>query len=216
MSTALKSRNSLGLYGLMAGNLGLFYGAVQHNAILSFDWADLLKRANEAIPAGLGIALTGILNAQLTPLAKARFVFLKWKDPLPGSEAFSKYGPSDSRVDMEALKANWGPLPTAPAKQNALWYRMYKTVESSSSVLHAHHSFLFARDYSCLGLLLLITLTPVAYFEIQSVATVILYAAILVLQVVLSSRAARTHGFRFVTNVLAACAASQPPRGEPT
>jgi len=91
----------------------------------------------------VGIALTGVLNAQLSAEAKARIVFLRWRDPLPGSEAFTKHALSDPRIDMAALKATLGPLPVAPREQNALWYKLYKTVGSEPAVSQVHRAFLF-------------------------------------------------------------------------
>jgi hypothetical protein len=121
MAISLKGQNSPGLYALMAANLAFFYGVVQHNVILAGNWAEIVGRLSGIVPAGVGIALTGVLNAQLPADAKARIVFLRWHDPLPGSEAFTKHGPSDARVDMGALERAVGPLPTAPREQNALW-----------------------------------------------------------------------------------------------
>jgi len=44
-----------------------------------------VRQIGEVISAGIGIALTSVLNAQLSPEAKARVVFLRWRDPFPGS-----------------------------------------------------------------------------------------------------------------------------------
>ena len=39
---------------------------------------------------------------------KARLVFLRWKNALPGHRAFSIYGLSDPRVDMDRIKKSLG------------------------------------------------------------------------------------------------------------
>ena len=155
---SLKGQNNLGLYGVMALNLAVFYGVVQYEAVLTGDWVSLIERASAVIPAGVGLVLTGVLNAQLSSTAKARILFLRWRDPLPGSEAFSKHGPSDARVDMAALEASLGPLPTAAREQNALWYKLYTSVSSNPAVTQVHRAFLFARDYAGLAGLAVVVL----------------------------------------------------------
>jgi len=100
MAMSLKGQNSLGLYALLTANVALFYAVVQHDAILVGNWSEVASRIADIIPAGIGIALTGVVSAQLPADAKARIVFLRWRDPLPGSEAFTRHGPSDPRVDM--------------------------------------------------------------------------------------------------------------------
>lgn len=208
MSLSLKGQNSAGLYALMAANLALFYGVVQHDAILAGDWAETASRLAEAIPAGLGLALTGLLNAQLPAEAKARIVFLRWRDPLPGSEAFTKHGPADPRVDVAALESAFGPLPVMPREQNALWYKLYKSVSSDASVTQVHRAFLFTRDYACLALFAWVVLGAAGFVQIPSVRTALGYVAVLGAQFLLARRAARTHGVRLVTTVLALKSAS--------
>ena len=203
MAVSLKGQNSPGLYALMAANLALFYGVVQHDVILAGNWAEAARRLGEVVHAGIGIALTGVLNAQLPADAKARIVFLRWRDPLPGSEAFTKHGPSDPRVDMAALERAFGPLPTAPREQNALWYKMYKSAVSEPAVSQVHRVFLFTRDYACLSLFALAVLGVAGFVQIPSRATAIRFLAVLAAQFLLARRAARNHGVRFVTTVLA-------------
>jgi hypothetical protein len=203
MAISLKGQNSPGLYALMAANLALFYGIVQHDAILAGNWAEAARRIGEVVPAGIGLALTGVLNAQLPADAKARIVFLRWRDPLPGSQAFTVQGPSDPRVDMAALERSFGPLPTAPREQNALWYRLYKSVASEPAVTQVHRAFLFTRDYACLALFALFVLGVAGFVQTPSRVTAIGFLAVLVVQFLLARRAARNHGMRFVTTVLA-------------
>src|SRR5712671_5918274 len=45
-----------------------------------------------------------IVNGLLSAETKARLVFLRMKDALPGHRAFSKYAASDPRVDISNLK----------------------------------------------------------------------------------------------------------------
>jgi hypothetical protein len=73
---------------------------------------------------------------------KCTLVYWRRYGWLPGCEVFSKYGPEDPRIEMEVLQRNFGPLPTDSAKQNALWYRLYKEVESQPEISEAQRNFL--------------------------------------------------------------------------
>jgi hypothetical protein len=77
MSRSLKDQNNLGLYGLMAANLVVFYSFVQGDALVGGDVTELLRGVGKAVPAGLGLALTAIVNAQLSAEAKSKVVFLR-------------------------------------------------------------------------------------------------------------------------------------------
>lgn len=208
MAGSLKEENSLRLYGLMAGNLIAFYTLVKGSAILAGDWSAAVQDLGQALPAGLGLVLTGIVNAQLSADAKARVVFLRWRDPLPGCEAFTRHAHSDHRVDLNALQRQHGPLPTDPRQQNVLWYKLYKSVDSEPAVIQAHRAFLFTRDYTCIALMMLVVLGGIGLWQISSTKGALLYIGGLALQSALAGRAARNHGRRFVSTVLALKGAS--------
>lgn len=187
----------------MAGNLILFYAMLKGQLLLAGDWAVAIQDSSQALPAGLGLVLTGILNAQLSANTKSRIVFLRWRNPLPGCEAFSRYARSDPRVDLVALGNQYGPLPTDPRTQNTLWYKLYKTVEMEPAVVQAHRAFLFARDYTCIALMILVTFGGAALFQMSSMKVVLLYIVGLAFQLLIAGQAARNHGRRFVSTVLA-------------
>lgn len=213
MPTSLKGQNLPGLYALMAANLAVFYGVVQHDALVGADWVELAGRLGETVPAAVALALTGVLNALLSPEAKARIVFFRWRDPLPGAEAFTRHAQDDPRVDLAALQTACGPLPVTPREQNALWYRLYKSVEADPSVTQVHRAFLFTRDYACLGLCMCVVLGVAGFVQIPSTRTALGYFALLVAQFLLARRAARNHGVRFVTTVLALKSAGVTVKG---
>jgi hypothetical protein len=128
---------------------------------------------------------------------------MRWRNPLPGCEAFSRYAKGDERIDFSALERLWGPLPENPREQNALWYRLYKSVDLDPSVEQVHRSFLFTRDYACLALMLAVVLGLVGFVQIPSKRIAAVYFFVLVLQFLVAGQAARIHGKRFVTTVLA-------------
>jgi hypothetical protein len=203
MADSLNDKNKLALYGLMAANIALYYGVVQNDAILAGNWVSLVRNVGEVLPAGLGIILTGVINAQIPPEMKARIVFMSWNNPLPGCKAFTRHAKSDPRVDITCLELTYGPLPTDPREQNALWYKLYKSIEQEPSVRQVHRAFLFTRDYTSLALMLMVVLGIAGFFQIPSTRTAIFYLTVLLFQFVLAGQAARNHGKRFVTTVLA-------------
>lgn len=208
MSDSLKDYK-LALFGLMAANIAFYYAVVQNNAILAGDWVSLAKNLEGALPAGLGLVLTGVVNAQLSPEMKARVVFMSWRDPLPGCKAFTCHARSDARVDVACLELTYGPLPTAPREQNALWYKLYKTIEQEPAVRQAHRAFLFTRDYASLALMFAAVLGVAGFIQIPSTRVALIYLGLLLLQFALAGQAARNHGKRFVTTVLAIKGAAQ-------
>jgi hypothetical protein len=205
---SLKDGTRLMLYVVMLANLSVFYTIVQHNAIVTGTWLDLLRNGSSALPAGIGLILTGILNAQLSADMKSRIVFLRWRNPLPGCEAFSRHAKEDPRIDLSAIQRLCGNLPEDPREQNSLWYRLYKSVESEPSVAQVHRSFLFARDYACMSLMFAVTLGTLAFFQFSSRGLAVFYFAALAIQFLLASQAARNHAKRFVTTVLSIKAAT--------
>jgi hypothetical protein len=207
VARSLKVQNQLRLAAILAANLAAFFTAVHSDALVGSNWNDLVGGVNDAFPAGLGIALLGVINSQLSPEAKARIIFFRWTNPLPGSEAFSKHAKADQRIDLSSLQKQYGPLPRSGAEQNKLWYRLYKTVESEPSVQDAHRDYLFARDYACLSLMMIPLLGVLGFSQIKSPGTAVVYLVLLIVQLVLAWRAARNNGIRFVKNVLAVKAA---------
>lgn len=199
----LKDKNRLKLATVMSVNFILFYGFTQNGSLLTGQWSNLLDEITKILPAGIGLTLIGIINGQFSADLKSRIVFLRWKNPLPGCDAFTHYATADPRVDLVSIENKCGPLPTDPAKQNALWYKLYKTVETDASVIQAHRDFLFARDYASLALMMGIVLGVLGFILIPSTSTAFLFEALLAAQFLLAARAGRNHGKRLVTTVLA-------------
>jgi hypothetical protein len=207
-ATSLKDRNARALYSLLAFNVAAFYALAHLDAIAAGDWAKVASGWTAMLPSGVGVALTGLLNNLISSDTKAKLVFWRWHDPLPGSEAFTRHGPKDHRVDMAALAAQHGPLPTDPKGQNILWYRLFKSVSTEPSVEQAHRLYLLARDYAFMALVMVVVLGTAAAIFIRPIFTAEIYVLLLVIQWGITTRAANVGGHRFVTNVLAQKGAS--------
>jgi hypothetical protein len=134
---------------------------------------------------------------------KSMLVYWKPRGVLPGSEAFTKHGPGDNRIDMTSLKKHVGKLPTDPAEQNSRWYKLYKMVANESEVLEAHKLFLMYRDMAVMSLPLCVLVPAAAYGMGASTKATALAAVLLIAQYLLAAMSARWSGIRFVCNVLA-------------
>ena len=138
MAYSLKAVNNYPLLLVTLLNLAAYFIIVKSGSVATKGLMVLIRDWNDALPAGIGVLITGLINAQLSSDMKARLVFWRWCHPLPGCEAFSRHALHDVRIDFSALERKFNPLPTASRDQNALWYKMYKTVERDPSVTYAH------------------------------------------------------------------------------
>ena len=196
----LKDRYQKHLWVFIGLNLGVFWFLL----VSGGNVLGLLDRLSDVslttgVLALLSPIVVIVLNGLLTPLAKARLVFLRWHHPLPGSRAFSRYAHLDHRIDLSRLPES----PSTPEEENRVWYRLFKQVEEQPSVAGAHHAYLFTRDISGLAFLFLMAFGPIAIATSPDTRVALGYAVCLVVQYALAALAAGNYGRRFVTNVLA-------------
>ena len=203
MSKSLKERVSGKLLAVILANLAIYFALLNAEILTTSGWRTALKEIGDLIPIAVGLALMTVANGLLNPQTKARLVFWRWKNPLPGSRAFSVHANHDPRIDPVALQRLMGEIPSDEAEQNSAWYRMYKTVDSDSSVAHAHKDYLFTRDYACLSVLMLVGLGGLGLMQIYDFWHSILYLSLLAAQYLVVRFVAANYGRRFVTTVLA-------------
>jgi hypothetical protein len=170
---------------------------------------DILQKLREALaPGAISLAVIAIARIVLLGLVPSRLrdrlIHWRWRHPLPGAQAFTKFGPADPRVDMDKLESIYGPLPTDPKQQGALFYRIYSANAARAGVLDAHKSYLAARDIGTINLLMFVLLSPPAYWATEDLLRTGAYAVTLLLSYVLTSLAAQAYGARLVENTLAA------------
>jgi len=208
-STSLKDQNALTIRLFVGGvvlvflafhlGAGVLTGGLNLEALA--DSLDPLRLSASAIGGVLSLLL---LNLLPTPV-KGMLVYWRRRNVLPGSRAFTDLGPKDERVDMDALRRTYGPLPTEPATQNKLWYRIYQKREDRPGVRDAQRSYLLYRDLASVSLLLLGLLVVASAVLLRLPGRVEwVFACLLVGVYVLAAINARNSGHRFVTNVLAA------------
>ncbi|WP_206733712.1 hypothetical protein [Pseudoxanthomonas composti] len=195
------------LFAALAANLALYYALVKGLSFSEFKMETATAHLSALLPGGLAVALCGILNSQLTYLQKARIVFLRWRDPLPGCRAFSHYVAKDPRIDMKAVRAKWSPLPKGAQQQNALWYRIYQQEQGTEAVNHLNRHWLFARDYASICVLLLIALGALGIYQMPSALSWFVFVGIVLTQFFFARRSAVNHAERFILTVIAQAAA---------
>ena len=212
-SKSLKDQYRAQLWLVIALNVIVFHAVLRAGPIADQGWAEFAPSALSLVPAGLALAVTSVANGLLDPAAKARLVFLRWHDPLPGSRAFSKWAATDPRIDPARLKKRLGKaFPSGASAENRAWYKFYKEVEHDPAVQHAHRDFLFTRDYAALSALFFAGFTGAAIVRLPDPGLVIGYGLCLALQYLAVRRAAAVYGVRFVTTVLARAADRAPSR----
>ena len=209
-ATSLKETYRRQLQGFVALNALLFFVLFSGEDMIS---AIQLRQFEGLISpkAVLGLMLplvTLVLDGIVSADTKAILIYWRLRNPLPGSEAFTKHGPADTRVDMRSLERVYGPFPILANEQNQLWYRLFKAAEGQPSVSQAHRTSLLTRDLASLGF----ALAPLgailgAALRVGMLPWAIL-VAVLTVQFFVLRQVAANSGRRFVTTVLAETAAS--------
>jgi hypothetical protein len=205
LAKSLKEQNRWQIWLIIALNSLLLYGATAATATKFADLCSTLPDTGKLVPFGLAVVVATVMNGLLDPnTTKARLVFLRWRDPLPGSRAFSKYVTADPRIDPAKVETAVGsPLPIEPVQQNRTWFRLYKAVENDPAVLQVHRDFLLTRDYTSLATLFLVIYGTASVFVVPSTKILLIYLLFLVLQYIMARQAASRYGVRMVTTVLA-------------
>jgi hypothetical protein len=212
MAKSIKDQNRWQLWLAIVANVTAFYVLMQWDDITASGIKVLISRAGNILPVALAVVVTTVINGLLSSEAKARIVFLRWKDALPGHRAFTEHAPKDTRIDLQRLtKACGNKLPTDPADQNRTWYRLYKSVEKHPSVEQVQRDYLLMRDYAAFSAICIVVFGVAAFVALPSAQVSLLYIALLVVQFLLARQAAMNYGNRFVTTVMAEKATSPTP-----
>jgi hypothetical protein len=210
---SLKTQNAVRLALLLIANLAVFAAATRGDSLLSGLSAKSMDDLRQLIPAGLAATVVGLLTSQIPSETKARLIFMRRRDPLPGCRAFTHYAQQDARIDTQRLTQIVVNLPSEPREQNATWYRLYRAVQEDPAVIDAHRQFLFARDYATMMVMLALALLPLAVFLSDGARPVLVLGALFLIQTAIAIRAARVNGERLVCNVLALTTATGGTRG---
>lgn len=146
----------------------------------------------------LSLVLAYVFPSEL----KHKLVFLRWKNPLPGTRVFTDLLGKDNRINREDLVTQYGSLPTKAEEQNALWYKIYKKKQADKVVLNSHGRWLLFRDIFSVALIVFLPANIFTYWHSGLFAGLIFSSLYLTL-LISSGVCARNTGIRFTCNVLA-------------
>jgi hypothetical protein len=202
---SLKEQNRLQVWLFVLINSIVLYGITQTDAVRFADLCSIFTDMSKLVPVALAVGIATVLNGLLDPNSvKARLVFLRWRDTLPGHRAFSGYMHDDPRIDpVQIEKLVGSPLPVEPTRQNRVWFGLYKTVENDPAVLQVHRDFLLTRDFTGLSVLFFLFYGAGGFIAAPSTKVAIIYLGVLFLQYLIVRQAASRYGIRMVTTVLA-------------
>lgn len=211
---SLKEQNAGLIRAAMIGHVVAFaWIAAEPLHLLSMDGRMLVARLEEAAAPGtaaLGLIVVAslLLLGLIKPDWRDRIMHWRWRDPLPGSRAFTSVGPQSSHVDMAVLETKYGPLPLAGREQNQLFYRIYRAFRDDVAVLDAHGRYLAARDIGTITALVMIPLPWLAWWASGNGMRALAYGGVLLVVYVLCVVAAKNYSWRMVQHVLALASSS--------
>lgn len=206
MNKSLVEQNRPTLNTFVAANAVLVYLVLvgySPDATVASIIETLLKSAAAMTLFGI---LTILFGGLFSPVAKSRIVFFSWNHAMPGHKAFTDQVLKDPRIDGDALKKKLGgQFPVEPKQQNEKWYQLYKKHDSSPSITQAHASYLLTTEMTIVSLIMLVVygIGVAVRPEVAKSAYYVHLWVLLLVQLALTWKAARTYGLSFVANVLA-------------
>ena len=210
VAKSLKEQNNIKIWMFIAVNILVFYSVLVSGKIELTGLKEALINAATLVPAAIAGALATAINALPSSQMKARLVYMRWTNPLPGHRVFTRYAPQDPRIDMDRLQQIVGTIPTDEAEQNRVWYRLYKPVADQPLISAVHRDFLLMRDFTALSAILILVMAPLAAYLIADKRVAASFGLLLVVELLFFGRAAANCGIRMATNVLATVAATSP------
>jgi len=147
----------------------------------------------------LTLVFTGLISSE----NKARLVYWRLKNALPGHRVFSTLVKRDSRIDIQNLNRKMGGLPQEPKEQNIKWYSIYKQYSESITVKEEHRNYLLSRDLCSISFLFtLFGPWGIIIFQ-QTWKWALVYFVVMFTHYFILALVAKNHGNRFVCNVIA-------------
>lgn len=206
MNISLKAWNVPKLLVVWVLNVAVFSGIV--TGVLDIRDLDALwvLLSEVATDPGAGLPYTGLLtvvsifNGAVPRPVKECLVF--WPAPRPGSRAFSHFMLKDSTINRKALQENFGPLPSDPDEQNALWVTWLHEFDNDARVRPAYGLYLFARDWTTVAAITFVLASPIAIWLTADAERALWYAVVLLGQWLFARWLARVQGEQLVMSVM--------------
>ena len=206
MNISLKTRNIPKLLIVWAVNMAVFSGVVA-GGLDVWDVEALRALAGQiAQDPGAGwpyvglVTIVSIFNGSVPRLIKERLVF--WAKHRPGCRAFSELMLKDSTIDRKALQEHFGPLPTDPDEQNALWVKWLNEFSDDIRVGSTYGMYLFTRDWTTIAAITFAVATPAALWFSEDTVGALAYGGFVLLQYAFAAWVARVQGEQLVMSVM--------------
>lgn len=177
--------------------LGIFIFQISLSGFkIGFDFQSIALMHNTPVLLVLLIlGLFGFLSRNL----KNTLVHLKIKNPLPGSQCFSKWIKHDPRINTQKLKEKIGSFPKSPKEQNTKWYELYQQVKDKPEIIIAQRKYLLFRDLAILHFFLLIFIGTADLIIFNSFVLILYFFSLFCIL----SKIARNYGVEFVKTTIA-------------
>ena len=206
MKISLKTINIPKLLAVWVVNVAVFSDVV--SGVLDVRGIEALRAlaAEIANNPGAGwpyiglVTIVSIFNGSVPRRVKERLVF--WTKIRPGCRAFSELMLTDSTIDRNALQEHFGPLPTDPDKQNALWVKWLNEFSEDARVRSTYGMYLFTRDWTTIAAMTLVVATPAALWLSDDTVRALSYAGFVLLQYAVATWVARVQGEQLVISVM--------------
>ena len=104
----------------------------------------------------------------------------------------------DSTIDRKALQEHFGPLPTDPDEQNALWVKWLNEFSDDIRVGSTYGMYLFTRDWTTIAAITLALATPAALWLSEDSVQALSYGGFVLLQYAFAAWVARVQGEQLV------------------
>ena len=108
----------------------------------------------------------------------------------------------ESTIDRKALQKHFGPLPSEPDEQNALWVKWLNEFSDDIRVESTYGMYLFTRDWTTIAAITLAVATPVALWLSDDTVGALSYGGFVLLQYTFAAWVARVQGEQLVMSVM--------------
>ena len=208
MAKTLKEKNRPQLIAFVIVN-AIAFGILLQGLDRGVSFLESLTKGNiailgrfVAIPAALALVI-GVVGWAVPKSWKETVIFWRIHNCLPSSRAFSAIALRDPRINPRHLMEKHGDLPSVPAQQTALWYRMYRKTAGEASVEDAHGAYLRYREMTSLAASVLACFLAASAWTHPSAKTLAVGTILILAEYVLLLLAARHAAHHLVANVLA-------------
>ena len=206
MAISYKTRNVPKLLAVWILNVAVFLGMTENS--LDFGIGDILENSLsytvsdyvDKLPFVGLLTLVTVFNGIFPRSVKEWFVF--WPARRPGERAFSHFMLKDSTINKKVLQNHFGPLPSEPDEQNALWVTWLHEFDDNVRIRSVYRLYLFTRDWTVIAFSLLIIAGPVAIWFSEVGVQTLYYAIFLIGQCLLMRWVARVQGEQLVKSVM--------------